>query len=74
MALQNQSPARGFIFPHLPQASVHTTGGIVGSVVCGPLVSMVGQRRAILITSPFILASWLTIWATSVFSLLVSAR
>ncbi|XP_037790788.1 facilitated trehalose transporter Tret1-2 homolog [Penaeus monodon] len=55
-------------------ASVHTTGAIVGSVVCGPLVSVMGQRRAILITSPFILASWLTIWAASLFSLLVSAR
>lgn len=53
---------------------MHTTGAIVGSVVCGPLVSVMGQRRAILITSPFILASWLTIWAASLFSLLVSAR
>ncbi|XP_027223353.2 facilitated trehalose transporter Tret1 [Penaeus vannamei] len=55
-------------------ASAHTLGAIWGSMMCGFLMSIFGQRRAILIAAPVTLASWLSIWLAPFFSVMVTAR
>ncbi|XP_053651354.1 probable metabolite transport protein CsbC isoform X2 [Cherax quadricarinatus] len=54
-------------------ASLHALGALLGSLVCGSLMASVGQRRAVLITTPVVLVTWLATWAAfSVYLLLVT--
>lgn len=63
-----------WLLSHCVIASAHTLGAIWGSMMCGFLMSIFGQRRAILIAAPVTLASWLSIWLAPFFSVMVTAR
>ncbi|XP_064102188.1 facilitated trehalose transporter Tret1-2 homolog [Macrobrachium nipponense] len=55
-------------------ASIHTVGAIFGSMICGTLLGVFGQRRTILLMAPIVLTSWITIWAAPSLVFLMAAR
>ncbi|XP_066949538.1 facilitated trehalose transporter Tret1-2 homolog [Macrobrachium rosenbergii] len=55
-------------------ASIHTVGAIFGSMICGTLLGVFGQRRTILLMAPVVLTSWITIWAAPSLVFLMAAR
>ena len=53
---------------------IHTGGAVPGSLICGPLMAEAGQRRAILLVTPFVMVSWLVVSVTASIPLLLAAR